>query len=81
VKFDSTAGGAGARERGAPQSPVGVAGCAQINEPLIINHSVAISVQTRYSGVMGVPLVEYRRFTASVDREVVHGIDFCVDRN
>jgi hypothetical protein len=29
AKFASTAGGAGARERGAPQSPVGVAGCAQ----------------------------------------------------
>ncbi|MDR0638053.1 MAG: dipeptide ABC transporter ATP-binding protein [Spirochaetaceae bacterium] len=26
-------------------------------------------------------LVEYRRFTASFDREVVHGIDFHVDRN
>jgi hypothetical protein len=30
TQITSTAGGAGARERGAPQSPVGVAGCAQI---------------------------------------------------
>ncbi|MDR1095926.1 MAG: dipeptide ABC transporter ATP-binding protein [Spirochaetaceae bacterium] len=30
---------------------------------------------------MSAPLVEYRNFTASFDREVVHGIDFHIDRN
>jgi microcin C transport system ATP-binding protein len=30
---------------------------------------------------MSAPLVEYRNFTASFDREVVHGIDFYIDRN
>jgi microcin C transport system ATP-binding protein len=35
----------------------------------------------RYSVVMSEHLVEYRNFTASFDREVVHGIDFFVDKN